>query len=125
MHKSLSDVANDLRSVSKIVHTTSDSIAGFRQLSHATVVSVAADYGTCDVILRKNGVGIKGVIISMTPNSMNIMGYPCIGDTVLIYHQGDNLDAHVMMKIHDNSKSFYEYDTYKNNCSIPASALAG
>ena len=125
MPGSLMDLRNDVERMSGSLNESSNVMAELRQLSHAKVVSVYPDYGKCDIVLVKNGIGIKGAIVSMSPNDLNILGYPRVGDQVLVYHQRDYQDCHILIRLHDKSKSFYKYDTYANNCTLPAGALAG
>ena len=125
MSGNIQDLNKELHRISGVVNETSQIASNLRQLSHAIVVSVYRDYGKCDIVLSKNGIGIKGAIVSMHPNTLNITGYPKCGDAVLVYHQSDSLDCHIMFKLHDKTKAFYKYETYANNCTLPAGALAG
>ena len=125
MHKTITDLAIEMAQVNNTMNKNSDMMSELRQFSHAEVTSVYPGYGKCDILFYKNGKKVSGAIVAIHPNFLNIVGYPRVGDTVLVYHQRDMLDCHIILRLHPKLKEFYEYETYANNCTLPAGALAG
>jgi hypothetical protein len=95
-----------------------------RQLSVASVLSVDKDFMYYKVNILNVGDHVNvTAMLTHHPNYWNQVGYPAQGDLVLIMHQRQFNDAHILMRLQTKEIPITEHVTLKNADGITAGTL--